>query len=122
MPRWIRRTSWIWLPTSQTGFSDDCGCWKIMLIRSPRILRMSPSGSFSRSVPSNRTSPASIWPGFPTSRMIERLVTLLPQPLSPTRPMISPESTWKLIPSTARTTPSRVWNEVLRPFTSSSGP
>ena len=28
-------------PTSQTGFSDDWGCWKIMLIRLPRILRIS---------------------------------------------------------------------------------
>ena len=47
--------------------------------------------------------------------MIERLVTLLPQPDSPTRPMISPRSTWKSMPSTARTTPSRVWNDVRRP-------
>ena len=47
--------------------------------------------------------------------MIESEVTLLPQPDSPTRPMISPRSTWKSIPSTALTTPSRVWNEVRRP-------
>ena len=53
--------------------------------------------------------------------MIDRLVTLLPQPDSPTRPMISPRSTWKSMPSTARTTPSRVWNEVRRPATSRSG-
>ena len=33
------------------------GCWKIMLIRSPRILRISSSDSLSRSWPSNRTSP-----------------------------------------------------------------
>ena len=59
-----RRTSSIWRPTSQTGFSDDCGCWKIMLIRSPRILRIVVVGSFSRSVPSNMTSPASIRPGL----------------------------------------------------------
>ncbi len=30
-------------PTSHTGFSDDVGCWKIMLIRSPRILRIASS-------------------------------------------------------------------------------
>ena len=40
IPRWMRRTSSICLPTSQTGFSDEVGCWKIMLIRSPRILRI----------------------------------------------------------------------------------
>ena len=28
-------------PTSQTGFSDEVGCWKIIEIRSPRILRIS---------------------------------------------------------------------------------
>jgi hypothetical protein len=54
------------------------------------------------------TSPASMRPGFATRRMIERLVTLLPQPDSPTSPMISPRSTWKSMPSTARTIPSRV--------------
>ena len=28
--RWMRRTSSICAPTSQTGFSDEVGCWKIM--------------------------------------------------------------------------------------------
>ena len=37
------------VPTSQTGFSDEVGCWKIMLIRSPRIARISSSDSLSRS-------------------------------------------------------------------------
>ena len=64
IPRWMRRTSSIWRPTSQTGLSDEVGCWKIMLIRSPRILRISSLESFSRSRPSNRTSPASIRPGL----------------------------------------------------------
>ena len=40
IPRWIWRTSSIWRPTSHTGFSDEVGCWKIMLIRSPRTLRI----------------------------------------------------------------------------------
>ena len=78
--------------------------------------------SLSRSWPSNMTSPASIPPGGATRRMIDRDVTLLPQPDSPTRPRISPRSTEKSMPSTARTAPSRVWNEVRRPRTSSSGP
>ncbi len=107
-PRWMRRTSSIWRPMSQTGFSDEVGCWKIMLIRSPRILRISSDDRVSRSRPSNQTSPASILPGLATRRRMLRLVTLLPQPDSPTRPMISPRSTEKSMPSTARTTPSRV--------------
>ena len=121
IPRWMRSTSSIWRPTSHTGFSDEVGCWKIMLIRSPRILRISSFESLSRSWPSNRISPPSIRPGLAMSRMIDRLVTLLPQPDSPTRPMISPRSTWKSMPSTARTIPSRVKKDVRRPFTSSSG-
>ena len=56
-------TSPIWRPTVQTGFSDDVGCWKIIEIRSPRISRISSSGSVRRSCPSNRISPASIRPG-----------------------------------------------------------
>ena len=42
--------------------------------------------------------------------MIERAVTLLPEPDSPTMPSVSPAATVKLTPSTARTTPSSVKN------------
>ena len=121
MPRWMRRTSSIWVPTSHTGFSDEVGCWKIIEIRSPRMWRIASGDSLSRSCPSNRISPPSICPGCATRRRIDRLVTLLPQPDSPTRPMISPRSTEKSMPSTARTAPSRVWNDVRSPLISRSG-
>ena len=98
----------ICVPTSQTGFSDDVGCWKIMLIRSPRMCRIWSSDRVSRSWPSKMIWPASMRPGRATRRRMLRLVTLLPQPDSPTRPMISPRSTTKSMPSTALTTPSRV--------------
>ena len=107
--RWISRTSPIWRPTSMTGFSDDVGCWKIIEIRSPRMLAHLVVGDASAGPsPSKRTSPASIRPGWRRAAGSTATVTLLPQPDSPTRPMISPRSTWKSMPSTARTTPSRV--------------
>ena len=121
MPRWISSVSPICRPTSQTGFNDDVGCWKIMASCWPRIERIWSARSLSRSRPSNVTVPASIRPGGGTRRMIDSEVTLLPQPDSPTRPMISPRSTLNEMPSTARTTPSRVANDVRRPETSRSG-
>jgi hypothetical protein len=40
--------------------------------------------------------------------MMEKPVTVLPEPLSPTSPSTLPLSTAKETPSTARTTPARV--------------
>ena len=73
------------------GFSALMGSWKIMLIRPPRILRISASEAVSRSMPSRTTLPCVTLPGVSfRRRMMDRLVTLLPQPDSPTRPRISP--------------------------------
>src|SRR6266404_751581 len=47
-------------------------------------------------------------PGGDTRRRIESAVTLLPQPDSPTRPSVRPRRSVKLMPSTARATPSEV--------------
>ena len=55
------------------------------------------------------------------SRMIESTLTVLPEPDSPTMPVSLPGATEKLTPSTARTSPRGVKNEVLRSLTSSSG-
>ena len=52
--------------------------------------------------------------------MIERHVTLLPQPDSPTIPSVFPFSTEKLTPSTALTMPSSVRKLVRSSLTSSS--
>src|SRR3712207_9370931 len=51
--------------------------------------------------------------------MMERAVTLLPPPDSPTIPIVSPASSENETPSTALTTPSWVLKCVLRLFTSS---
>src|ERR1041385_1722704 len=51
-------------------------------------------------------------PGAGTRRSTDRAVIVLPQPDSPTTPTVSPSSTWRLTPSTARTTPRDVKNWV----------
>src|SRR5262245_11755064 len=89
-----------------------------MAIFLPRIARSSDWCILSRSRPSNRTSPV-IRP--PLARpMMARLVTLLPEPDSPTIPRVWPGSSEKLTPSTALTTPSSVSKWTLRSLTSSS--
>src|SRR6266540_3091682 len=52
--------------------------------------------------------------------MIDRAAVVLPQPLSPARPRLSPSPRLKSTPSTARTMPSCVSKCVLSPFTSRS--
>ena len=54
--------------------------------------------------------------------MMDMLVTLLPEPDSPTIPRVLPRSSWKDTPSTARTTPSSVLNRTRRSLTSRYGP
>ena len=49
--------------------------------------------------------------------MIDSAVTLLPQPDSPTSPTVRPSSMSKVTPSTARTSPSLVKNDVRRSLT-----
>src|SRR5213594_1831121 len=53
--------------------------------------------------------------------MIDRAAVVLPQPLSPASPRLSPSPRVKSTPSTARTVPSCVWKCVLRPLTVRSG-
>src|SRR3954468_19248546 len=49
------------------------------------------------------------------------MVTLLPEPDSPTTPRISPSSRLRLTPSTARSTPLEVGNSTERSWISRSG-
>ena len=89
------------------GLSDVIGSWKIMPMRLPRTARISSSVSVSRLRPSNITSPLTMRPGgVGMSRMIDRLVTDLPDPDSPTMPRVSPRSRSNDTPSTALTTRS----------------
>src|SRR4029450_3867948 len=55
-----------------------------------------------------------IRPGRSTIPRIERAVTLLPQPLSPTMPRVAPGERSKLTPSTAFTVPSSCEKYVFR--------
>ena len=52
--------------------------------------------------------------GMSISFSTERAVTVLPQPDSPTTPTVSPRSMRRSTPSTARTIPSSVLNQVFR--------
>src|SRR5262245_45384128 len=62
-----------------------------------------------------------IRPGRSTIRRIDRAVTLLPQPLSPTIPRVAPGYRSKLTPSTAFTVPSSCAKYVFRSRTERSG-
>ncbi len=80
-----------------TGDSDDIGSWKIIAISRPRTARIcrlrGPSAARSTgSAPARWSStwPVSIRPGRSTICRIERAVTLLPLPLSPTMQSVRP--------------------------------
>src|ERR1700682_2156011 len=104
------------------GLSEVIGSWKIIEMWRPRILRISSSSSVSKLRPSKLTRPLGmrpVWRG--RSRMIESAETDLPEPDSPTMATTSPRSTWKLKPSTARTTPRDVKKWTCKSSTSSKG-
>ena len=104
------------------GFSDVIGSWKIIAISLPRTSARSLSERVVRSRPSQSTSPPTIFAGgFGIRPMIESAVTDFPQPDSPTIPSVRPTSTSKVMPSTARTTPSRVKKCVWRSRTLRTG-
>src|SRR6185437_6556160 len=64
--------------------------------------------------------PPTMRAGSSSSRMIDFAQTLLPEPDSPTMPNVSPARWSKLTPSTARTGPASVRNQVRRSRTRSS--
>src|SRR3990170_953668 len=84
-----------------------------------RIFRIDVSGSVARSRPAKRIEPRTIRPLYGRRPMSARAVVVLPQPLSPARPIASPCSTSKEAPSTACTVPAFVVNSTVRSRTSS---
>ena len=107
---WSRIASMIWLPTVWTGLNEVIGSWKTSAISPPRIARISRAVR-RRAAPGRPSSPrpaaagrppevgsrrSTIRPGRSTMRRIERAVTLLPQPLSPTMPSVRPACRSKL--------------------------
>src|ERR671913_1379645 len=117
---WMRMASRIWFPTVKTGFRLVMGSWKIMAMSLPLMSCIRLSEVWSRFWSSKRISPSGYSVGgLGLSCMMERAVTLLPLPDSPTIPKVSPASSENETPSTALTTPSWVLKYVLRLFTSS---
>src|ERR1700693_4283397 len=88
-----------------------------MAISRPRTSRMASLSSVARSRPRKVIEPPTIRAGSSSSRMIDLAHTLLPEPDSPTMPRVSPAKRSKLTPSTARTGPASVRNQVRRSLT-----
>jgi hypothetical protein len=95
---WISNGSDRIEPTVRRGFSDEYGSWKT-IATSRRSRLSSPPRAVVMSWPAKAIEPDV----GSSSRAISRAVVLLPQPLSPTSPNVSPGATEKLIPSTACT-------------------
>src|SRR5262249_32043046 len=107
--------------------------WKISAISAPRIERISVpfASSLARSTASpapplaagrrNWIWPSTIRPGRSTILKIDRAVTLLPQPLSPTMPSVAHGCRSRWTPSTAFTVPSSWAKYVFRLRTDRSG-
>src|SRR6185312_921985 len=99
----------IWVSTRRTGLRVIIGSWKIMAISAPRIARSRSGVAAVSSSPLNRIElPSTMRPGGSIRPRIEKPVTVLPEPDSPTRPRTSPGATSKSTPSTALATPSLV--------------
>ena len=87
-------------PIVLRGFSDEYGSWKIICISRLTAFSRAPF-AWVMSCPSKLISPAVT----SSKRIISLAVVLLPQPVSPTIPSVSPRRTSKLMPSTALTAP-----------------
>ena len=79
----------IWWPIRISGLSENFGSCRIIEIRLPRIVRICRSDAAIRSMPSKRSRLAVTWAAFGVSFRIERPVSDLPEPDSPTIPTFS---------------------------------
>src|SRR5918999_6398141 len=108
----------IWSPTRYIGWRHANGSWKIMARSLPRTFRSSFGLRARRFCPMKLISPEMVADFVLVRPSAVRQVTLLPEPLSPTMPNVSPRWTLNERPSTARTTPSGVANDTWRSLTS----
>ena len=121
MPRCLRRTSSIWKPDGVDrverghGLLEDHGDAVAADLAHLRLAQRGPGPGRS-----NRIWPPAMRPaGLGSRRRMESAVTLLPQPLSPTRPKVSPRLNREVqAVHGLDQTPARVWNWVLSPLIS----
>ena len=102
------RSSAVIFPILRVGFSAFmayCGTMEILWKRKLSIFSMSAIG---RSSPSSVTRPSTYFSGG-VRRMRLCASVVLPQPDSPANPMISPSAMTNVAPSSALTSPLRVW-------------
>jgi hypothetical protein len=112
-PRCSRRGSAICSPMGTCGVSAVSGSWKIMVIFEPRSAFSAFGLRLSNSCPWKRTEPLAR--PLAASRPITAMkVWLLPDPLSPTTPRVSPRAMDSETPRTAGTVPSWVENSTFR--------
>ena len=95
--------------------------WNTIASRAQRTARISRASSVIRSSPSNMTWPATTWPPGGSSRSIASAVVVLPEPDSPTRPIVSPRRRSNETSFTARSGPLGESNSTERLRTLSSG-
>src|SRR5262245_37955717 len=100
-----RIASTICVSMRSTGLSVIIGSWKIIATFRPRIVRHLSSAAPTSSCPLSLMEPATIRPGGSIRPRIERPVTVLPEPDSPTSPITTPRSSETSTPSTAAITP-----------------
>ncbi len=115
---WRIRGPRICSPTVNRGFRLVMGSWNIMPIRLPCIFLISLGDFLSKSSPSKSRASACREALSSSSPIIDSMVTLFPQPDSPTIPRLSPFPTWKVMPLTDCTLPASVAKLVRRFSTS----
>ena len=121
MPRCSIRTSVIWRAILRCGLSEVIGSWKIMASLDAADLRSAASPA-ARAAPGRGSGRCRCNDRcLAKSPMTERKAWVLPEPLSPTTPTLSPASMLKQRPLTAATSPSAVANRVVRSWTSRTG-
>ena len=103
----------IWLPIVKTGLSEVIGSWKIIaILRAANRAHLGLGQLRQVACPRRESRRRQFAPLSGSRRMIDSTEAVLPEPDSPTIPISLPGSTEKLTPSTARTSPSSVKNEV----------
>ena len=99
-----RHASRKWVRSLRAGFSEATGLCRISAISLPRKLRISFSEHWKRLRPRNRQEPLTLPPFRCSNPRMARARVLLPEPLSPARPRISPS---KISRETSRNTAGR---------------